>query len=266
MTKSNQISAFSYERVIAWCFSVVCCLVFLLALSMILTPNSYVSDLMLDQSGRLAPFPFTIPSLMWLVFFLAIFDAIYISWGINGEIMSLQMSLLPENEAKMLSADTVKLIFQNLAKVNTRGTYLKAAIKKSALQFLGSQSISRTNDVLRQTTDVYRDRSEVQMAWLRYVAWLLPTIGFIGTVIGISLALQTAGNIPNDMGGQNMRDWMGDLTSELALAFNTTLLALMLSAIVVLAQIFLESKSDLVLGRCEEYCIDNFINKLYLKK
>ena len=60
-----------------------------------------------------------------------------------------------------------------------------------------------------------------------------PTLGFIGTVVGIALALREAGNMPNLSQADALGGWMKSLTGSLALAFNTTLLALALSAVLV---------------------------------
>ena len=65
---------------------------------------------------------------------------------------------------------------------------------------------------------------------VRYVVWAIPTLGFIGTVLGISLALAFAGAV--DLQDPNL---LAELTKRLAVAFDTTLLALVMSAVLVLA-------------------------------
>jgi hypothetical protein len=65
-----------------------------------------------------------------------------------------------------------------------------------------------------------------------------------------------------EMNSVSMRDWMSSLTGELGYAFDTTLLALAQSAVVVFIQSQVQAYAEQTLVDCEEYCLDNLINKL----
>ena len=95
---------------------------------------------------------------------------------------------------------------------------------------------------------------------VRYVVWAIPTLGFIGTVIGISLALAFAGQA-------DLQDplLLAELTKRLAVAFNTTLLALVMSAILVLIQHLVQAFEEQALNAAGQYCLDNLINRLYVE-
>ena len=94
---------------------------------------------------------------------------------------------------------------------------------------------------------------------LRYLVWVIPTIGFIGTVVGIATALGEAGDT------QDFQDpaLLGELTRNLGVAFYTTMLALVQSAILVLAQSVTQAREEGALNRAGQYCLDNLINRLY---
>ena len=91
---------------------------------------------------------------------------------------------------------------------------------------------------------------------VRYTIRVLPTLGFIGTVLGISQALRFAGaaNPPDPT-------LLQELTQILAVAFDTTLLTLSLAAVLVLAQ-HLVQRYEEALNAAGQYCIDNLINRL----
>ena len=92
----------------------------------------------------------------------------------------------------------------------------------------------------------------------RYLVWLLPTTGFIGTVIGISIALE---------GMQDPKNIAFDkVTSGLAVAFYTTILALVLSALLVWAQNVVQRQEETALNRAANYCLRNLINRIYTAK
>ena len=64
-----------------------------------------------------------------------------------------------------------------------------------------------------------------EMSMVRYIAWAIPSIGFIGTVRGIGDAL-----------GQAYQAVAGDIsgvTASLGVAFNSTFVALVLSIIIM---------------------------------
>lgn len=86
----------------------------------------------------------------------------------------------------------------------------------------------------------------------RYVNWAIPILGFIGTVLGISLA---AAGIQDIIGSG---DSLGTLSSELGqaiaplgIAFDTTLIALSLSVFLMLIQTALQRWEDDMLVRYE---------------
>ena len=82
----------------------------------------------------------------------------------------------------------------------------------------------------------------------RYINWAIPILGFIGTVLGISLAADGIGSI---VGAKTS---LGDLSTELGqaiaplgIAFDTTLIALSLSVFLTLLQTALQRWEDGVL-------------------
>ena len=61
----------SVKKITNRLIGVLVALVVLMFLYLVLDPNSYASDLLLDQSGKVAEFPFTVQTLLWLIFFVA---------------------------------------------------------------------------------------------------------------------------------------------------------------------------------------------------
>jgi flagellar motor component MotA len=237
--------------------------VFFLMLGLVLFPSdARTAALLFDLTGKLGVYPFTIQGLMWLVFFLALADAIYIYLLIEKDKAGRRINLLPEEKAKMISHETAKKIYTRITTSVKTTSATPFLIIKTLDQFFISNSLSRANDVFDNSVRLVADRNDLKFSFIRYVAWLLPTIGFIGTVIGISMALVVAAEPPMEMSSISMRDWMSSLTGELGYAFDTTLLALAQSAVIVFIQNQLQAHAEQELINCEEYCLDNLINKL----
>ncbi len=90
---------------------------------------------------------------------------------------------------------------------------------------------------------------------LRYLVWLLPTLGFIGTVVGIAGALSF-------VNPENMN--LGGVTGNLSVAFNTTIIALVEAAIVVLGLHATQKREEQSLNLAGNYCLRNLVNRMYV--
>ena len=90
--------------------------------------------------------------------------------------------------------------------------------------------------------------------------WVIPTLGFIGTVRGIALGLQTAAEQSNT---GKTDDLLYVVSTDLAVAFHTTLLALIMSGILVLIMHICQGREEGALNRSGQYCIDHLVNRLY---
>jgi biopolymer transport protein ExbB/TolQ len=101
---------------------------------------------------------------------------------------------------------------------------------------------------------------DTDYSMIRYLTWVIPTFGSIGTVIGISMALSFAAN-----SDPQAATFLSGLTEKLGVAFYTTLVALVMSAVLVFLMHIVQSYEEGSLFELEEYVLDNFINKLYNK-
>lgn len=79
----------------------------------------------------------------------------------------------------------------------------------------------------------------------RYINWAIPILGFIGTVLGISLAADGIQNIISSQSGlSQFSEDLGQAIAPLGIAFDTTLIALSLSVVLMLMQTMLQRWED----------------------
>lgn len=79
----------------------------------------------------------------------------------------------------------------------------------------------------------------------RYINWAIPILGFIGTVLGISLAADGIQNIINTQSNiSQLSSELGQAIAPLGIAFDTTLIALSLSVVLMLIQTALQRWED----------------------
>ena len=254
MTGTNELS----RRLAAWAAALIGALVFVAVAGLILTDGSAAAFL-LDRNSAVFNYPFTIQNLMWLVFFGAMAEVAVRHWRAGVESEQIRKRLLPEDDETMLRLQDLGVI-----RSRVRGQeefFLQRLVARCILQFQSSKSTDRANALLTSSLDLMQHEVDTRYSTLRYLVWVIPTIGFIGTVVGISAALNQAG------AADDYQDpaLLGELTRSLGVAFYTTMLALIQSAVLVLAQNVAQAREEGALNRAGQYCIDNLINRLYEK-
>ena len=124
--------------------------------------------------------------------------------------------------------------------------YLLPRTLLSALQrFATTGSIQAVSDTIKESCEVESDRLDSELSMVRYIAWAIPSIGFIGTVRGIGDAL-----------GQAYKAVEGDIsgvTVSLGVAFNSTFVALVLSIIIMFCLHQLQLSQGRLVLDCQRY-------------
>ena len=106
-----------------------------------------------------------------------------------------------------------------------RGELLPRALLSGLHRFGSTRNIQDVSSAIRDTCELEFGRLDAELSMVRYVAWAIPAIGFIGTVRGIGESLQQAHKaVEGDVSG---------VVAGLGLAFNSTLVALALSILVM---------------------------------
>jgi biopolymer transport protein ExbB/TolQ len=102
---------------------------------------------------------------------------------------------------------------------------LPRALLTAIERFAATRNVQNVSTAARDICDSEGERMESELSIIRYIAWAIPSVGFIGTVRGIGDAL-----------GQAHRAVEGDITgvtSSLGVAFNSTFIALVISIVLM---------------------------------
>ena len=87
--------------------------------------------------------------------------------------------------------------------------------------------------------------------------------GFIGTVIGLSDAVGGFGKVVSQGADiEELKTALGGVTGGLSVAFETTLIALVLALIVQLFAKFVNNQEELFMDECADYCNRNIVAKM----
>jgi biopolymer transport protein ExbB/TolQ len=197
--------------------------------------------------------PLTIQAVMLLLFFLGCGE-LYCRWRIaSWEAGFLDAGWLPEDPEVLLQAHHLGPMRERVAeKYDGQNGFLASLIDLCILQFQASRSVDQTVSVLNSKLELLAHQLELRYSAIRYIVWVIPTIGFIGTVLGLAGALAS---FEGQVGPR--------VLGQLGLAFNTTFVALLLSAVLVLFLHLVQSREEQSLNRAGSYTLANFINRLY---
>ena len=227
----------------------------LLIATLYFTLSDSFAKFLLDRNSKF--FPFTIQNAMWLAFSVGIAELLARFISATRNSSELTHKILPEDNETILDHEDLGEIYRNVV---SRDPYLfiNRLLKRVIMQFQGSQSIDKASNLMNSSLELVMHEIDLRYNWLRYIMWFIPTLGFIGTVMGISLALNYAGQTePTDP------DLLTDVTGLLAVAFDTTLLALIMAAILVFFLHLVQTMEERSLNLAGQYCLDNLINRLY---
>jgi biopolymer transport protein ExbB/TolQ len=141
---------------------------------------------------------------------------------------------------------------------NLRGgianTPLIRTLKVSLRRFLLSQDIHATAEVIEAECVALGNKNEAENSMIRYLIWAIPSIGFIGTVRGIGQALAQADKaLAGDISG---------MTNSLGVAFNSTLVALFVSMILMFLLFQLQRAQDSLTVSVNDYCQNKVLDPL----
>jgi len=119
-------------------------------------------------------------------------------------------------------------------------------LRTALWRYAGTGNVQNLSDAIESSIDALAMRQEAENSMIRYLIWAIPSIGFIGTVRGIGNALSLADQaLAGDIAG---------MTNSLGVAFNSTLVALLISILLMFLFHQLQRLQDGQLVEIQGYC------------
>jgi len=134
---------------------------------------------------------------------------------------------------------------------------LPRALLVALYRFGATRNIQDVSEAARGVCAAEAERLDSELSMLRYIAWAIPAIGFIGTVRGIGDALGEAHKaVTGDVSG---------VTEGLGTAFNSTLAALLISIVLMFLLHQLQLAQERLVLDSESYLDRNLIRHMQLR-
>jgi biopolymer transport protein ExbB/TolQ len=247
-------------RLVVWGLSLATGCVALFAMNWILPAQTTLAATLLDKREG-GTFPFSIQSATWLVFFLGLGFVIQRWIETRREAAWLQAGLLPEDPSIVLQTSDLGSIYSASRTMPLPQGFMSRMVRRVIQQVQVSNSVEMGTTLLNSSLEMFQYEIDLRFNMIRYVMWLIPTLGFIGTVIGIADALSFAGMFP---AGKDLP--LDKLTAKLGVAFSTTLLALILAGVLVFLVHIVQEFEESTLLETGQYCLDHLINRIYIPR
>ena len=169
----------------------------------------------------------------------------------------LKERYLPEDEETVLQFSDLGPIRRRVSKVfDAEHGFLPSLIDLSILQFQASRSVDQTVAVMNSALELVAHRVDLRYGLVRFIAWMVPTMGFIGTVYGLGASLYGA--------GQSVEIDVQKTALTLGVGFDCTMVALMQSAVLVFIMHLVQEREELSVNLAGSYCLRNLINRIYV--
>jgi biopolymer transport protein ExbB/TolQ len=142
-----------------------------------------------------------------------------------------------------------------------RDSLMVNRIRKGLELFEKRNNNAEVSSMLTAQSDIDANRSAGSYILLKVFLWAIPILGFIGTVQGLSIAV---GNLDmnNTADPEAIKGAISKLTGGLGVAFDTTLLGLVLSMIMSFPMAAMQKREEETLTLIDAFCTEKLLPRL----
>ena len=203
------------------------------------------------------------------LFFWAL-SILFVKWRkLRFQQRALELAAIPNQADFILNPDSAPPVLERIhTLVDSTGNFLLLNRIERALSNLKNiGQISDVSDILKTQAEYDEQQVSSSYSFVSGFVWAIPVLGFIGTVLGLSVAIGSFSSTlkaGGDMDG--IRTSLESVTLGLSTAFETTLVALVCALILQLLITFLQGRESEFLDDCNDYCHANVVARLRLMR
>jgi hypothetical protein len=173
------------------------------------------------------------------------------------------LNLFPEHLGREIHVGNVGAFIDNVYNVplKLRDSLMVNRIRKALELFESRVNNGEVAGFLNTQSDIDANRSTNSYSIVKVFLWAIPILGFIGTVIGLSVAVGSLA-MGDTSDPEALKDSINSLTGGLGTAFDTTLLGLVLSILMSFPLAAVQKKEDETLTMIDAFCVDKLLPKL----
>ncbi len=174
---------------------------------------------------------------------------------------AFKLELLPTDDGARILPEDARPLSRKVDQLTARGgPYILSNLIRLGLgKYSISKSATDVAEVVRNQAEIEYGRLVASMGGLvNYLAWAIPAIGFIGTVRGLAGAFGMAASQEADIAA-----FTRQATDQLKIAFDCTLVALVLSIVLMYVLHTVQRAEETLVIDCQEHCQEHLLLRLY---
>lgn len=195
--------------------------------------------------------------------FWSIAILVFKSFKLRRQRESMLFDLLPESIGRDITIDNVERFASTIRDlpVNPGSSFLVQRVLRGLEHFTVRRSASEVSTVLASQSELDSHAVGSSYALLNVFIWAIPILGFIGTVQGLGTAVGSLG-VQDTADIEGIKESLGAITGGLGVAFDTTLVALIMSLMLKFPASSLQKAEEDLLNWVDEYCNENLLKRL----
>ena len=175
---------------------------------------------------------------------------------------SMLLDIVPTKLGSEINSQTVGGFIDHIYKLphRLRDSLMVNRIRKGMELFEKRNNNGEVATFLSAQSDIDANRITGSYTLLKVFLWAIPILGFIGTVQGLSQAVSSLSAGSTDP--EALKASINNLTSGLGVAFDTTLLGLILSMIMSFPMAVMQKEEEEMLTEIDAFCTEKLLPKL----
>lgn len=178
---------------------------------------------------------------------------------------AMLLDVLPAEISQEISVVSIDPFIDHINELpgSSQESFLINRVVRGIEHFRVRQSAAETVTMMESQSAIDANNVTGSFALLKVFVWSLPILGFIGTVIGVSGAVASlAGSLDAANDVSQLKGALTSVFDGLKTAFDTTLLALIMSMIVKIPASALQKSEEDLITAVDEYCNENLLRRL----
>ncbi len=208
--------------------------------------------------------PATIPATLFF-FWGAIISLIKLP-KLRLQRRALELAAVPQHQEFILNEATARTVLERMRGLvdDTRHFVLLNRIDRALSSLHNIGGVSDVSVILNNQAENDENQIASSYALIHAMIWAIPVLGFVGTVLGLSVAMAKFNVNASD--AAQLRESLGDVVGGLSTAFETTLVGLVFALLLHLLSDLTHQKEMDFLDECNDYTNAHVISKLRVRE
>ena len=188
---------------------------------------------------------------------------------LNRQRATMLFDIIPTDLGDDITIDNVDQFVRYVDKLpaDPGSSFLINRVKRGLEHFRVRKNSSEVAAMLNSQSEIDAASVHSSYTMLKVFIWAIPILGFIGTVMGISAAVGGfAGSLEESQELAEIKKSLQGVTGGLGTAFDTTLVALIMSILVMFPTSSMQKLEEDLLNWVDEYCNENLLKRLNDKR